>query len=181
MIIFYGFYSLSIKNSAGMIFTVLIPCILILLSSFISSTKKSIANYPIIKENLKGDRYFGYTPDWQNFLKMSAWCGDSLPPESYVASRKAPMSFIYSNGKSFYPVYHVFSSDADSILNLFKSNGVTHILIASLRRNPKKQDGYVINTMHRLLQPVVEKYPSKVKFVKQIGVSEGAYLYQFNY
>lgn len=181
MVIFYGLYSVSKRNSTGFIFAVLIPCSIILLSSFISSTKKSIANYPIVKENLKGDRYYGYTTDWQNFLKMSKWCADSLPAESYVASRKAPMSFIYANGKSFYPVYHVFSTDPDSILNTFKKDQVTHIILASLRRNPKKQDGYIINTMHRLLQPVVQKYPDKVSFVKQIGESEPAYLYKFNY
>lgn len=181
MIIFYGFCTLSIKNTAGLIFTVLVPFSIILSSSLISSVKKSIENYPVIKQNLKGDRYYGYTTDWQNFLKMSVWCKDSLPSGSYVASRKAPMSFIYANGKSFYPVYHVFSLDADTILATFKRNQVTHIILASLRRNPKKQDGYIINTMHRLLQPVVQKYPEKVSFVKQIGESEPAYLYKFNY
>lgn len=181
MVIFYGFYFLTKKQTAGFIFIVIVPCSIIILSSFISSTKKSINNYSVVKENLKGDRYYGYTTDWQNFLKMSAWCADSLPAESYVASRKAPMSFIYSNGKSFYPVYHVFSTEPDTILSTFKRDGVTHIILASLRRNPKKQDGYIINTMHRLLQPVVQKYPNKVSFVKQIGETEPAYLYKLNY
>jgi hypothetical protein len=181
ILIFYGLYSISGKNFTGLLFAFLLPCTIILCSSFFSSVKKSIANFPIVKENLKGDRYYGYTVDWQNFLKMSAWCADSLPPESFVASRKAPLSFIYSNGKSFYPVYHVFSTDPDTILDTFKKNHVTHIILASLRRNPKKQDGYIINTMHRLLQPVVQKYPEKVSFVKQIGETEPAYLYKFNY
>lgn len=48
-----------------------------------------------------GDIYYGYTEDWTNFLKLSRYCGDSLPETAYVVSRKAPMSFIYSNGKSF--------------------------------------------------------------------------------
>ncbi len=181
LIIFYGFYSMAKKHTAGFIFTVLVPCSVIIFSSLISSTKKSIANYSVIKENLKGNRYHGYTTDWQNFLKLSAWCADSLPADSYVASRKAPMSFIYSNGKSFYPVYHVFSTDPDTILSTFKRDQVSHIILASLRRNPKKQDGYIINTMHRLLQPVVQKYPDKVSLVKQIGETEPAYLYKFNY
>jgi hypothetical protein len=91
------------------------------------------------------------------------------------------MSFVYGNGKKFYPVYSVFSTDADTIMSTFKKEGVTHIMVASLRRNPKKLDGYVINTIQRLLQPVAQKHPEKFILVKQIGDSEPAYLYQIKY
>jgi hypothetical protein len=72
-----------------------------------SSFKRGFANIPVIKKNLKGDKYYGYTPDWQNFLKCSEWAADSLPDSALVASRKAPMSFVYGNGKKFFPIYSV--------------------------------------------------------------------------
>ncbi|HMT29061.1 MAG TPA: hypothetical protein PKD91_07265, partial [Bacteroidia bacterium] len=87
-----------------------------------------------------------------------------------------------------FPVYTVIAIDsttnlanADSVLNYFKSNKVTHVLLANLRRNPNKVDGYIINTMHRMLEPVSRKYPQKLKLVKQIGNTEPAYLYEVKY
>ena len=155
--------------------------ILFFFSSFIASSSKAIKNFGTLKKNLKGDVYYGYTDDWSNFLKMSAYCSDSLPPNSFVASRKAPMSFIYGHGKKFYPIYTQFSQDADTILTNFKNAKVTHVIMASLRRNPKKADGQVITTMHGLLQAIIKKYPEKIVQVKQIGETEPAYLFEIKY
>jgi hypothetical protein len=154
---------------------------LIFFSSFISSLKSSAKNLPIVKENIKGDMYFGYTEDWKNYLKMSKWCADNLPEHSFVAVRKAPMSFIYGNGKSFFPIYQADYTDPDSALKYLKVNGVTHIVLASLRRNPKKQDGYIINTIHRIVEPIARKYPDKLTLIRQEGITEPSYLYKINY
>jgi hypothetical protein len=175
-IVKYSFLNKSILQSILLVFF-----IVILFNSLLNSVVKAEQNWTVLNHNLKGDRYAGYTEDWVNFLKISKWCGDSLPPSSYVASRKAPMSFIYANGKEFYPIYTVSSSNADTILNELKSNNVTHVILASIRRNPNKSDGYIINTIHRLMQPVAQKYPDKFTLVKQIGESEPAYLYKINY
>ena len=143
-----------------------------------STLKKTKENFPTLRKNLAGDIYFGYTPDWVNFLKMSEWCSKNLPDSAFVASRKAPMSFIYAGGKEFFPVYTVNKTDPDSIYEYFKANKVTHAIVASLRRNPEKANGEVINTIHRLLQPIEEKYPDRVKVIHQIGNIEPAYLYE---
>lgn len=188
MSVLYGFYSwFSTTGFSGRIaYTAIV--ILIAGSSFLSTVKKSVANYPVLKKNFQGDIYYGYTPDWENFLRLSEWCSDSLPRGSYVASRKAPMSFVYGKGMPFYPVYTVPAIDSvtnlsnpDTVLAMFRENMVTHVLLGSLRRNPKKPDGYIINTLHRMLQPVATKYPEKIKLVKQIGETEPAYLYEINY
>ena len=140
------------------------------------------------QKNLKGDIYYGYTPDWQNYLKLSAYCKDSLPKSSYVAARKAPMSFVYAKGKHFYPIYSVIAKDPqtqqsnpDSALAIFKKNKVTHLLIASLRINPTKNTGDVINTLHNIAGPIMQKYPQKLVLVKEMGFSEQAYLYEIKY
>lgn len=182
LFLFTFYHILKNKTNFGQ-FIYISLSLVILLSVFFSSVKKSVANYPILKQNFNGNMYYGYTEDWQNYLKLSAWCADSLPPNSLVACRKAPMSFIYARGKEFFPVYRVdnFSTDPDTLLLYLKTNKVTHILIANLRRNPKVNDGTIINTVHRVIKPVADKYPQKLTLIKQIGSSEPAYLYRINY
>lgn len=148
-----------------------------------SSFKRGTKNLPIVKKNLAGDIFYGYTPDWQNFLKCSRWCADSLPQNTLVASRKAPMSFVYGNGKKFFPIYSVIKKDSltnqsqpDSALAFFNREKVTHIMVASLRINPTQNTGQVINTIHNIVQPIMEKYPNKLKIIHTEGVSEQTYV-----
>ncbi|MBA3665928.1 MAG: hypothetical protein H0W61_17250 [Bacteroidetes bacterium] len=183
----YGLYRFFDKSNFNQRVFVLI--LLVLFSSLlISSTKRGFKNVPIVSKNLKGDIYYGYTPDWKNYLEMSAYCADSLPKSSLVACRKAPMSFVYGKGKHFYPIYNVIAKDAktgqsnpDSALAIFQRNKVTHLLIASLRMDPSKSSGDIINTIHNIAAPIVQKYPQKLVLVKQIGDSEPAYLYEIKY
>lgn len=190
--ILFGLYQLVIKSSyAQNIF--LIICVVLLSSSFISSSKKLSENIPIVIKNLKGDKLYGYTTDWRNFFLLSEWCSNNLPDTALVASRKASMSFVYGNGKKFFPVYKVYAldpatgySNPDSVLLYFKRQKVTHVLIASLRRDPSKADGNVINTLHRMVEPFAKKYPEKITLVHQIPTPdqaqvEPAYLYKINY
>jgi hypothetical protein len=186
--VFYGLYMLMKKTGWIGQFAFLIFTSVFVVSSFMVSVKKSAANYPILKKNLNGNVFYGYTPDWENYLKMSRWCSENLPEGSYVACRKAPMSFVYGNGMKFFPVYNVIAVDPatnlahpDSVIANFEREGVTHVILANLRRNPKKVDGYIINTMHRTVQPVAKKYPQKLTLVKQIGDREPAYVYKINY
>ena len=184
--ILYGLYSYFKKGTNQFIFVGLIAVLVI--SFVMSSTKRAVKNIPIVSKNLKGDIYYGYTPDWQNYLKLSAYCKDSLPENSLVAARKAPMSFVYAKGKHFYPIYSVIAKDPatqqsnpDSALAIFKSKNVTHLLIASLRINPNKNTGDVINTLHNIAAPIMRKYPEKLVLVKEMGLSEPSYLYEIKY
>lgn len=192
IIVFYGLHSMMKKSAVGKNFLAAF-LIIIFLSSFISSTTRISKNLDNLSHNLKGDIYYGYTPDWANFLKMSAWCADNLPDSSFVASRKAPMSFVYGKGMAFYPVYKVFALDTatkysnpDSVLAVFKRKKVTHVILGSLRRDPSKNDGDIINTVHRVIQPVAQKYPQKIRLVHQIPEAdkpqvEPTYLYEIKY
>lgn len=182
----YGLYVYFEKTTNQMLF---IGLIIVVCCSFImSSGKRAVKNMPIAVKNLKGDIYYGYTPDWENYLKLSAYCKDSLPETSYVAARKAPMSFVYAKGKHFFPIYSVIKKDPqtqqsnpDSALTFFKEKKVTHLLIASLRINPTKNTGDVINTLHNIAAPIMQKYPQKLVLVKEIGQTEPAYLYEIKY
>ncbi|MBK9283858.1 MAG: hypothetical protein IPM51_06000 [Sphingobacteriaceae bacterium] len=183
----YAFYHFTNKPGIGQTLYAVIG-ITIIVSVNVSSFKRGLKNLPIVQKNLKGDTYFGYTPDWINFLKCSEWCADSLSKETLVASRKAPMSFVYGKGKKFFPVYSVIKKDPtteqshpDSALTFFKQNKVTHIMLPTLRLNPNDPSNGFINTIHNILAPIAQKYPQKLKLVHTEGAFEECALYEFDY
>jgi len=186
MLVFYALLSALERFSFGA--TLFVGLLVIFTcSSFFSSLKRTSDNLPTLTKNLKGNIYAGYTPDWVNFLKMSRWCADSLPKEALVASRKAPMSFIYGNGKEFFPVYRIVAYDTtthqsnpDSVWAYFARNNVTHVMYASLRMDPKNNSGNIINTMNNIFEPVRNspKYKDKITLVHQEGEDEPAYLFE---
>lgn len=179
----YGLYDIFKKAPWGMQALVVLIVPVIFAFEFHSTIKKAKENLPILDKNLHGDIYYGYTPDWVNYLKLSQWC-ENLPKDSLVACRKAPMSSIYANGREFFPVYNVDSvheNNADSVISLFKRNHVRYILLSKLRLNPSSPDQGFINTMNRLIYPVYKKYPQKLKFIKQEGTSEESQLYEVLY
>jgi hypothetical protein len=184
ILMYYLFFNTVKKSGMGQgIYLVIIG--IISASVLMSSFKRGSENLPIVKKNLSGNIYYGYTPDWQNFLKCSQWCADSLPANTLVASRKAPMSFVYGKGKKFFPIYSVIVKDSltqqsnpDSALAFFAAKGVTHIMVGSLRINPKINSGDVINTVHNIVQPIFQKYPDKLKLVHTEGTSEQSYIFE---
>ena len=185
LILIYNWFFNTMKKSGMGQFIYLGIIVLISGSVLLSSFKRGSANLPIVKKNFSGNIFYGYTPDWQNFLKCSKWCSDSLPQNTLVASRKAPMSFVYANGKKFFPIYSVIKKDSltnqsnpDSALAFFNEKGVTHIMLGSLRINPNENSGQVINTVHNIAQPIMEKYPNKLKLIHTEGVSEPTYLFE---
>ena len=187
ILMFYAFYSFTKKPGAGQsLYMVIALCVIG--SVCISSFKRGFKNIPVIQKNLKGDKYFGYTQDWQNFLKCSEWCADSLKENSLVISRKAPMSFVYGKGKKFFPVYSVIYRDTatrmsnpDSALAFFKKNKVTHVMLGSLRANPNDPAMGIINTVHHIFIPIMEAYPDKLKLIHTEGFNEQTELYEISY
>jgi hypothetical protein len=176
-------FNLVSKHGTGArIYTGLAGLLIVL--SLWRSTVQAGDNLPILQENLKGDAYAGYTPDWVNFLKMSRWCADNLPEDAVIVSRKAPMSFVYGKGRTFFPIYKVVAMDPktkqsnpDSVMALFQREHVTHVMIASLRLQTNVNNGRIVNTIHNVMQPFVKKFPNKVRLVHQEGKSEPTYLY----
>lgn len=184
LLIFNLLHNYTHKMSMGKLIYVAVT-VLVIGSVILSSIKRGLPNIPIVQKNLKGDKYFGYTPDWVNYLRCSEWCADSLPKETMVACRKAPMSFVYGKGKKFFPIYSVIKKDSitsqsnpDSALAYFASQKVTHIMVASLRIDPTKNTGQIINTVHNIVQPIMEKYPNKLKLVHTEGAFEQCYLFE---
>jgi hypothetical protein len=188
LFIFFLFYTWLKRYKNGQVpYSAII--ILFTSSVFISSVHRSAANIPVLKKNLSGDIYYGYTPDWANFLKMSRWCADSLPADAVVASRKAGMSFIYGKGKEFFPITKVlfydpktFQSKGDSAFQYFKNNKVHYFILANLRKYQWKSKE-IINTVHCMLHPIALLHPDKVKIVHQEGRAddEPCYLFRLDF
>jgi hypothetical protein len=86
---------------------VLLPLFLVLIffKTLGQTIDKAKINQKVLSKNMKGNLYYGFTPDWQNFLRMSEWVGKNIPKDKMVASRKPSMSYIYSKGRDFHGMY----------------------------------------------------------------------------
>lgn len=178
--VFFGAYELSKRWGAVQTLVGVFAGIMLL----VTVGKSSIVakdNLTALKKNLGGDIYYGYTPDWINFLQMSKYCADSLPDSVHVLSRKPSMSFIYGNGKKFDGQYWVTTTNPDSVKMEWQAKKIEYVILPNLRMNPKKNNGRIINTVHRMLAPLAQKYPQNVRLVKTIGTSEKCDLYKITY
>lgn len=136
-----------------------------------------------LRTNLNGNMLYGYTPDWYNYLGMCQAIATELPEDAFVACRKPNMARIYAGGKKFHGIYNFQTEDPDELLNALKERGVTHIILASLRRDPLYPGQGVINTIHRYMHFIVQKYPTAFYEIASMGDenNEPAYLYAINY
>ncbi|MDQ3047754.1 MAG: hypothetical protein M3R27_09420 [Bacteroidota bacterium] len=180
VVLIYGLVLLA-KRSATAQYVVMIFTGFILLTSIGFSLNRSYSNMESLKKNLGGDIYYGYTPDWQNFLRMSEYCADSVPEGLNILSRKRNMSFIYAEGRKFTGQYWATTTEADSVLMVWKKQRIKYVILANLRNDAKVADGKIINTIHRMLDPVRNKYPEKLRVVKTIGEDEKCELIEINY
>ncbi len=124
MILFlsWGIYELSkVRNVKIVYYALLFVLCLVFFKSLGNSIKKAKANQEVLSKNLEGNLYYGFTPDWVNFLKMSAWVGKNIPENARVASRKPSISFIYSKGRDFYGIFRMPLVSGDSLINLINN------------------------------------------------------------
>ncbi|MSQ79801.1 MAG: hypothetical protein EXR21_09040 [Flavobacteriaceae bacterium] len=142
------------------------------------------AHFKLSGALLSGDKYSGYTPDWGNYLRMCEWVSKNIPDSQVVACRKPAEAFIYANGRHFYPCHKALYADStnicnpDSNLNMFKNGHVKYIILSNFRLNPEQNNGQIINTIQRILGPIEQKYPGKLKQVRTEGTAEQAVLYE---
>jgi len=66
----------------------------------INTSERVGSNLPSLQQNLLGDEFAGYTPDWENFIKASQWAAKNLEKDAVIVSRKPTMSQVYT-GKEF--------------------------------------------------------------------------------
>lgn len=129
-----------VKNSKSEIlkFLPIIFLFALIIPSTIKTVKISKAHYPILQASLKGDRYYGFTPDWQNYLKMSEWVSINIPSKFNVACRKPGMSFIYGNGRNYTGIYSVQTFQIDEVFRRIKKDKKTYYFFIDYRAEGQK-------------------------------------------
>jgi hypothetical protein len=137
-------------------------------------------NIENIKQNLKGDKLCGFTPDWKNYITMTQYAAKLVPDNVNIACRKPEIAFVYT-GRVFKPIYKVPSDNADTLLSTLKKMNVDYVIMASLRKYESKKTEYTINTIERFLYPIQKKYPEVIVPVYQVGDDEKATLIKIDY
>ncbi len=127
LLLAWGVQQFSERKGFGFL-AVLLPFFLVFVffKTLGHSVEKMKVNQKVLAKNLSGNLYYGFTPDWQNYLLMSKWVGEHIPDTAVVASRKPSMSFIYSNGRDFYGMYRFPSYEPGELVNGIKSKDRRH-------------------------------------------------------
>ena len=131
------------------------------------------ANLPVLKANLRGNEFEGYSVDWVNYLKACRWISKNLPRDSIgVICRKPELFQIYTGGFNAYGVYKVESSNPDTIVSHWKLWKMTHLLYDNFQWS---------STLRRYVQPVADKYPKMFDLLHQEGTEAPSYVFRLNY
>ncbi len=146
---------------------------LVALSSVVQIGGAVDNNIPILKANLRGDQFVGFSPDWANYLKASQWISKNLPKDSSgVICRKPELFQIYSAGYYAYGTYTIESTLPDTIVAHWKAMNMTHLLYDNFQWS---------TTLRRYVQPVAEKYPGMFVLMHQEGTEYPSYVYRLDY
>mgnify|MGYP001166115153 CR=1 FL=1 len=115
-------------------FQVILPLLVLILFGF--SVRITAGR---VKETRKiADKFYGLTPDWENYCKLSRWIGNNLPENATVACRKSSISFLNSEGKKFFGITRLPFYSGDSLLQDWRRKNPHYYLIqsASLNNQP---------------------------------------------
>ena len=140
----------------------------------ILGTKESIdENYPVLKANLSGNEFAGFTEDWSNYLRSSMWIKKNLPMQSTgIICRKPELFLLYAGSYDVYGAYKIDQTNPDSIIAKWKSLKMTHLLYDNFQWT---------STLRRYIQPVAEKYPQMFEMLHQEGSQYPSYVFRLNY
>ncbi|MDR2469339.1 MAG: hypothetical protein LBD27_02515, partial [Tannerella sp.] len=115
-------------------FFFLYPIIVMILcvGTLIISKNRIERNLPILQENILGNPFYGWTPDWQNFVLGSQWAVQNLEKDAVIVSRKGNISKIYT-GRDFSGVPVALTLPNDTLERL-RCEDCT--LLVSISRKP---------------------------------------------
>jgi hypothetical protein len=146
---------------------------IVVIMNVVQANLKIAANYSILRENLSGNQFAGFTEDWVNYLKASQWIGRTIPRAgTRIMCRKPELFQIYNAGYDVYGTYLIDLTNADSLVVRWRNLGVTHMLYDNFLWS---------STLRRYVQPAAEKYPRMFELMHQEGTEYPSFVYRLNY
>ncbi|MDD5569766.1 MAG: hypothetical protein PHD97_01265 [Bacteroidales bacterium] len=129
LLISVGIYELSKKYNLKYLqyFLVIFLSMLILLE-FAQTKNKIKSNIPVLRENIKGDKFYGFSTDWKHYLQMSEWVSKNIPENPVIACRKPSMSFIYGKGRKFFGIAKFPVEEPTSVVRNLKKQNVVYTI-----------------------------------------------------
>jgi hypothetical protein len=125
LMLFAFFYRLFSFKRLRVFSGILFVLMLILFGVTLNATIVNVLQAQQIK-----DRYWGLTPDWENYCKASEWASKNLSKGAIIACRKPTISFIYGNGRRFYGITEVKTFPGNSLLQKWQEKG-SHLYYVS--------------------------------------------------
>ncbi len=112
------YFALNTKRSRRFFFVYPVV-LLILFGGTLNNTRLRVGRtLPVLQQNLLlGDPLYGFTPDWQNFIKASQWIAKNAEKDAVIVSRKPSMSMVYT-GRNFTGLPASLTVPADTLLYL---------------------------------------------------------------
>ena len=112
------YFALNTKRSRRFFFVYPVV-LLILFGGTLNNTRLRVGRtLPVLQQNLLlGDPLYGFTPDWQNFIKASQWIAKNAEKDAMIVSRKPSMSMVYT-GRNFTGLPASLTVPADTLLYL---------------------------------------------------------------
>ncbi len=134
---FYYFLKLKWFKKGQILY--LLPFLIIFFASFPRVLSKVDKHSKTLQANLSGNIFYGMTPDWVNYIKMSEWVDENIAAEDMVACRKPEISFVYT-GRGFYGMYNVPTMDPDTFLmSLNKKPGFVPLTVNIIQMSNSPQ------------------------------------------
>lgn len=153
--------------------------IFVALSSISTLTANVQAMSPsTLAANLRGDQFAGLTPDWDSYLRASAWAGKNLPDSAIIAARKPNNARVYAK-RPFLGIFKLIAQDRDSVWNYFTNQHIDYVLLGRLRVNPQVRSDRFINSLHHNLHYLLEVNPACLRVVHKEGSIEPAFIFAF--
>jgi hypothetical protein len=93
--------------------------VLVVCFGTLSITKDKIErNLPVLQQNLMGDPLYGWTPDWQNYIRGIQWADQNLEKDAVILSRKPSISKVYAGGRDFASSFQALTAPNDVLEGL---------------------------------------------------------------
>ncbi|MDR3194910.1 MAG: hypothetical protein LBT76_06445 [Tannerella sp.] len=120
--------------------------LLVLCVGTLSITKNRVArNLPALQQNLLGDQLYGWTPDWQNFVKGSQWAAKHLEKDAGIISRKPTISKVYT-GRDFMGMHSAVTVPIEMLDSLAYSDSTLVAVNASTQMPKGELLQYIITS-----------------------------------